>query len=137
MIPPATRTEQAPMAYVDGFLIVVPKDKLDTYRAMARDGRDTWMKFGALDYKECVGDDLEPSMQGMESLPFPRLTNLTPDEALIFSFIVFESRQHRDAVNAKVMADPAMSPEKWPEMPFDMKRLSYGGFNVIVDAGAP
>lgn len=125
------------MAYVDGFLIVVAKDKLDGYRAMAREGRDAWMKYGALDYKECIGDDLEPSMQGMESLPFPRLTNLGPDEALIFSFIVFESRQHRDEVNAKVMADPAMSPEKMSEMPFDMKRFSYGGFNVMVDVGTP
>jgi uncharacterized protein YbaA (DUF1428 family) len=125
------------MAYVDGFLIVVPKDRLDAYRAMAREGRDTWMKYGALDYKECVGDDLEPSMGGMESLPFPRLTNLAPDETLVFAFIVFESRQHRDEVNAKVMADPAMSPEKMSEIPFDMKRLSYGGFDVIVDVGGP
>ena len=125
------------MAYVDGFLIVVPKDKLDTYRTMAREGRDAWMKYGALDYKECVGDDLAPPTQGMETLPFPRLTNLGPDEAVVFSFIVFESRQHRDEVNAKVMADPAMSPEKISEMPFEMKRFSYGGFNVIVDVNGP
>jgi uncharacterized protein YbaA (DUF1428 family) len=122
------------MAYVDGFLIVVPKDKLDSYRTMAREGRDAWMKYGALDYKECVGDDLSPSMQGVETLPFPRLTNLGPDEALVFAFIVFKSRQHRDEVNAKVMADPAMSPEKVAEMPFEMTRFSYGGFEVMVDA---
>ena len=125
------------MAYVDGFLIAVPKDKLDDYRTMARLGRDTWMKYGALDYKECVGDDLEPSMPGMEGLPFPRLTNLAADEVLIFAFIVFESRQHRDAVNAKVMADPAMSPEQMATMPFDMMRFSYGGFDVMVDARTP
>ena len=125
------------MAYVDGFLIVVPKDKLDDYRTMARQGRDAWMKYGALDYKECVGDDLEPTMPGMESLPFPRLTNLGPDETLIFAFIVFESRQHRDAVNAKVMADPSMSPDQMSAMPFDMMRFSYGGFDVLVDAGTP
>lgn len=125
------------MAYVDGFLIVVPRDKLDAYRTMARQGRDAWMKYGALDYKECVGDDLEPTMPGMDSLPFPRLTRLGPGEALIFSFIVFESRQHRDEVNAKVMADPAMSPEKMAEMPFDMMRFSYGGFDVIVDVDTP
>jgi uncharacterized protein YbaA (DUF1428 family) len=123
------------MKYVDGFLIVVPKDKLDAYRQMAEEGRDVWMRHGALDYKECVGDDLNAEMPGMETLPFPRLTNLADNEALIFSYIVYRSRQHRDEVNAKVMADPAMSPEKMQEkpMPFDMKRFSYGGFNVIVD----
>jgi uncharacterized protein YbaA (DUF1428 family) len=121
--------------YVDGFLIVVPKDKLDEYRKMAAEGRDTWMKHGALDYKECVGDDLNPSMGGMDSLPFPQLTGLTPDEVLVFSFIVYSSKQHRDEVNAKVLSDPAMSPEAMKDKPmsFDMKRFSYGGFEVLVD----
>ena len=123
------------MSYVDGFLIVVPKNKLDEYRTMAEEGRDIWLKHGALDYKECVGDDLDPKMGDMELLPFPTLTGLAADEALIFSFIVYSSRQHRDEVNAKVMSDPAMSPEKMKEkpMPFDMKRFSYGGFEVLVD----
>ena len=123
------------MKYVDGFLIVVPRNKLDEYRAMAEGGRDVWLKHGALDYKECVGDDLDPKMPGMESLPFPTLTSLAADEVLIFSFIVYSSRQHRDEVNAKVMSDPAMSPEQMKNtpMPFDMKRFSYGGFQVLVD----
>ena len=123
------------MRYVDGFLIVVPKDNLADYRRMAEEGRDVWMKYGALDYKECVGDDLHPSMGDFETLPFPKLTGLGEDEALIFSFIVYESRAHRDEVNAKVMSDPAMSPEAMKDkpMPFDMKRFSYGGFEVMVD----
>ncbi|MBK7593829.1 MAG: DUF1428 domain-containing protein [Gemmatimonadetes bacterium] len=123
------------MKYVDGFLIVVPADKLDDYRAMAEEGRDVWMKHGALDYKECVGDDLHPQMGGMETLSFPTLTGLAADERLIFAFIVYSSRQHRDEVNAKVMSDPAMSPEKMQDkpMPFDFKRFSFGGFEVLVD----
>ena len=123
------------MRYVDGFLIVVPADKLDAYRAMAEEGRDVWMKHGALDYKECVGDDLHPQMGEMETLPFPTLTGLADDERLIFAFIVYNSKQHRDEVNAKVMADPAMSPEKMKDqpMPFEFKRFSYGGFEVLVD----
>lgn len=123
------------MRYVDGFLIVVPRNKLDAYRTMAEEGRNIWLKYGALDYKECVGDDLNPTMGEMESLPFPTLTRLAADEALIFSFIVYSSRQHRDEVNAKVMSDPAMSPEQMKDkpIPFDMKRFSYGGFEVLVD----
>lgn len=123
------------MRYVDGFLIVVPVDKLDQYRTMAEKGRDIWLKHGALDYKECVGDDLNPQMGDVELLPFPKLTGLAEDERLIFSFIVYSSSQHRDEVNAKVMSDPAMNPEKMNDKatPFDMKRLSYGGFEVLVD----
>jgi len=123
------------MRYVDGFLIVVPADKLDEYCAMAEEGRDVWLKHGALDYKECVGEDLNPQMGDMEVLPFPTLTKLAADERLIFAFIVFSSREHRDEVNAKVMSDPAMSPEMMKDkpMPFDMKRFSYGGFEVLVD----
>lgn len=122
--------------YVDGFLIVVPKANLDDYRKMAEEGRDVWMKYGALDYKECVGDDLNASMgDDVQTLPFPKLTSLAEDETLIFSFIVYESRAHRDEVNAKVMADPSMSPEAMKDrpMPFEMTRFSYGGFEVMVD----
>jgi uncharacterized protein YbaA (DUF1428 family) len=123
------------MRYVDGFLIVVPRHKLDAYRTMAEEGREIWLKHGAIDYKECVGDDLNPKMGDMEPLSFPALTKLAADEVLIFSFIVYNSRQHRDEVNAKVMSDPAMSPERMKDMPmpFDMKRFSYGGFEVLVD----
>lgn len=123
------------MRYVDGFLIVVPADKLDAYRVMAEEGRDVWMKHGALDYKECVGDDLYPQMGEMETLPFPTLTGLAADERLIFAFIVYNSRQHRDEVNAKVMSDPAMSPEQMKDNPmlFEFRRFSFGGFEVLVD----
>lgn len=123
------------MRYVDGFLIVVPADKVDAYRVMAEEGRDVWMKHGALDYKECVGDDLYAQMGEMETLPFPTLTGLAADERLIFAFIVYNSRQHRDEVNAKVMSDPAMSPEQMKDkpMPFEFKRFSFGGFEVLVD----
>lgn len=123
------------MRYVDGFLIVVPAENLEAYRRMAEEGRDIWMKHGALDYKECVGDDLDPKMGDLELLPFPRLTGLAANERLVFAFIVFNSREHRDEVNAKVMSDPAMSPEQMKDkpMPFDMMRMSYGGFEVLVD----
>lgn len=123
------------MRYVDGFLIVVPADKVDDYRTMAEQGRDVWMKHGALDYKECVGDDLYPQMGEMETLPFPTLTGLAADERLIFAFIVYNSRQHRDEVNAKVMSDPAMSPEQMKDNPmlFEFRRFSFGGFEVLVD----
>lgn len=121
------------MRYVDGFLIVLPADKIDDYRKMAEMGRDIWMKHGAIDYKECIGDDLDAKMGDAELLPFPKLTGLQANERLVFSYIVYNSRQHRDEVNARVMSDPAMSPEQMQEMPFDMKRMSYGGFEVIVD----
>lgn len=124
------------MRYVDGFVIVVPAANLEDYRKMAEEGRDIWMKHGALDYKECVGDDLDPKMGDVELLPFPKLTGATADDRIIFAFVVYESRQHRDEVNARVMSDPATSPElmKDKPMPFEMTRMSYGGFEVLVDA---
>lgn len=120
--------------YVDGFVLVISKDKIGEYKKMAKMGAKIWKKHGALDYKECVGEDLRPkSMPGMKPL-FPVMTKLKPSETVIFSFIVFKSRKHRDQVNAKVMGDPAMS-EGWEDkpMPFDMKRMAYGGFEVLVD----
>ena len=126
------------MAYVDGFVIVIPTKNVPEYKKMAEEGCKTWMKYGALDYKECIGDDLTPNMgpEMQDPLTFPKLTNASPDETVVFSYIVFKSRAHRDEVNAKVMADPAMSPEAMKDkpMPFDMKRLSYGGFEAIVEA---
>ena len=115
------------MRYVDGFVIPVPKKNLKAYLRMARMGAKTWMKYGALDYKECVGDDLESKW----GTPFPRLMKLKPGETVVFSYIVFKSRAHRDRVNAKVMKDEKMGGMK--EMPFDMKRMVYGGFKVLVD----
>ncbi|MEK6809481.1 MAG: DUF1428 domain-containing protein [Nanoarchaeota archaeon] len=123
--------------YVDGFVLVVPKNKLAEYRKMAEIGKKMWMKYGALDYKECVGDDLQTkSMGGMKPLSFLKMANAKSGEAVWFSFIVFKSKKHRDQVNAKVMKDPIMNDPKWKDkpMPFDMKRMAYGGFRVIVDA---
>ncbi|MEW5742769.1 MAG: DUF1428 domain-containing protein [Myxococcota bacterium] len=119
------------MSYVDGFVLVVPKKKLKAYRAMARLGAQVWKRCGALDYFECMGDDLHPKHA---VLTFPKLVKLKPGETVWFSFIVFKSRAHRDRVNAKVMKDPVLtSPRnrKLP-MPFDLKRMAYGGFKCIV-----
>lgn len=115
--------------YVDGFVLVVPKKKLEAYRKMAADGKRIWMKHGALDYKECVGDDLK---HAHVTLPFPKIAKLKKGELVIFSYIGFASRAHRDKVNAKVMKDPAMDPEMMKDFPMDMKRFAYGGFKVIV-----
>lgn len=98
---------------------------------MAELGKKIWMKHGALDYKECLADDLKNPM----GAPFPKLLKLKPGETAIFAYIVFKSRKHRDSVNKKVMSDPSMGdPEMMKKMPFDMKRMSYGGFQAIVEA---
>ena len=115
------------MRYVDGFVIPVPKKNLKAYLRMARMGAKIWMKHGALDYKECIGDELESKW----GTPFPRMMKLKPGETVVFSYIVFKSRAHRDRVNAKVMKDEKMGDMK--EMPFDIKRMVYGGFKVLVD----
>lgn len=122
------------VGYVDGFVLVVSKKKLGTYKSMAQVGAKVWKKHGALDYKECVGDDLNPDMGKYSILPFPKMTKLKPSETVIFSFITYKSRAHRDKVNAKVMKDPAMNDPKYKDMPmpFDMKRMAYGGFKVLV-----
>lgn len=120
--------------YVDGFVLVVEKKKLNAYKKMAEIGRDVWMKHGALSYKECVGDDLNPDMGGMRVMTFPKLTKLKKGEVVVFSYIVYKSKKHRDEVNKKVMKDSMMNEEKWKDkpMPFDMKRMAYGGFKTIV-----
>jgi uncharacterized protein YbaA (DUF1428 family) len=122
--------------YVDGFVLVVPKKNVAAYRRMAAAGGKVWMKHGALEYLECMGDDLTPDMGGMPVLTFPKLTRLKKGETVWFSFIVYKSRKHRDAVNAKVMKDPMMNPsnQKGKPMPFDMKRMAWGGFKAVVDA---
>ena len=118
------------MAYVDGFVIAVPKKNLSAYRAMARGAGKVWKKLGALDYKECVGDDLAV-MKGMHS--FTKLARLKRGETVVFSWITYKTKAHRDAVNKKVMKDPFMQKMMTKKMPFDLKRMSYGGFRVIVD----
>ena len=116
------------MRYVDGFVIPVPKKNLKAYVRMARLGAKMWMKHGALDYKECVGDDLKTPF----GMPFPRAIKLKPGETVVFSYIVYRSRAHRDRVNAKVFKEMQM-PGGMKEMPFDMKRMVYGGFRILVD----
>ena len=122
--------------YVDGFLLVVPKDNVDAYRKIAEEGRDSWMKHGALHYFECCGDDLIPQeMGGEKARAFPDVANATSNETVWFSFIIFNSKEHRDEVNAKVMKEMEEKAEEYKDMimPFDMKRMAYGGFNVEVE----
>jgi len=122
--------------YVDGFVLVVPKNKVEEYKKMAEEGADMWMKYGALEYMECRGEDLETKeMGGMKPLAFTQLANAKPNETVWFSFIVFKSKEHRDEVNAKVMEEmnKQMEGNKDMSMPFDMKRMAYGGFQVEVE----
>jgi uncharacterized protein YbaA (DUF1428 family) len=122
--------------YVDGFVLVVPKDKTEEYKKMAVGGRDTWIKYGALEYYECRGVDLVPQeMGGEKARAFPEMAGATSEDTVWFSFIVFKSKEHRDEVNAKVMEDmnKQMEGNKDMSMPFDMKRMAYGGFQVEVE----
>jgi uncharacterized protein YbaA (DUF1428 family) len=121
--------------YVDGFVLVVPKDKTEEYKKMADEGRDMWIKFGALEYYECRGDDLTPQeMGGEKARAFPEMAGAKADETVWFSFIVFKSKEHRDEVNSLVMEEMGkqMEGNKEMSMPFDMKRMAYGGFQVEV-----
>lgn len=123
--------------YVDGFVLTVPKKNIAAYKKMARIMAKMCKKYGALDYKECMGDDMRPKgMGGMKFTYFPQMANAQKGETVWFSFIVYKSRKHRDEVNAKIMKDPVMNDPKMQEMPmpFDMKRMAYGGFTVEVDA---
>ena len=116
------------MAYVDGFLLPVPKKNLAAYKKMAKWGARLWKKHGALQFRECVGDDLNAF-----GVPFTKVVKAKPGETVFFSYIVYKSRAHRDKVNKAVMADPSM--QKMPaKMPFDPKRMAYGGFRVLVEA---
>lgn len=122
--------------YVDGFVLVVPKDKAQEYKKMAEGGRDSWMKHGALGYYECRGDDLVPQeMGGEKARAFTEMAGSNSDETVWFSFIIFKSKEHRNEVNAKVMAEmnEQMKDHKDMQMPFDMKKMSYGGFQVEVE----
>jgi uncharacterized protein YbaA (DUF1428 family) len=117
--------------YVDGFVLPIPKKNLAAYRRMASKGSRVWLEHGALEYKECVGDDLNVSM----GAPFPKVFKCKPGETMVFAWIVYKSRAHRDRVNAKVMADPRLlSMMKSKSMPFDVKRMSYGGYTVLIDS---
>lgn len=119
--------------YVDGFVLVVPKKKVAEYRKMAQKAGKIWKKYGALDYKECMLDDAKPKWV---TFTFPKMVKAKPSETVWFSYIVYKSKKHRDQVNAKVMKDPSMQsddPNHMEKMPFDMKRLAYGGFTVVVN----
>lgn len=119
------------MKYVDGYVLPVPKKNLSAYRRIAQKAGAIWREHGALDYKECVGDDINVKW----GVPFSRNMKLKPGEAVIFAYVVFKSRAHRDRVNAKVMKDPRLSAAMdQSAMPFDTKRMVYGGFKAIVDA---
>ncbi len=116
------------MPYVDGFVVPVPRRNLKAYAQMSRKAGKVWREHGALDYKECVGDDL--NIKGMSS--FPGLMKPRPGETVVFAWILYKSRAHRDRVNAKVMKDPRIKTDS-KSMPFDVKRMLYGGFKVFVD----
>jgi uncharacterized protein YbaA (DUF1428 family) len=117
------------MAYVDGFVIAVPKDRLDDYRRMAEKGRDLWIELGALSYVECVGDDVPYG----ELTSFPRAVQAGDDEVVVFSWITYRSKEERQTITKNVMSDPRMK-EFEENMPFDGRRMIYGGFNVLVEA---
>ena len=119
--------------YVDGFVIPLKKKDLAAYKKMAKWGARMWKKNGALEYFECVGDDLKIK-KGMPQKGFTRLALLKPDEIVVFSWIVYKSRAHRDEVNKKVMNDPSMKDFDPATMPVDMKRFASGGFKPIVEA---
>ena len=115
------------MPYVDGFIVAVPKAKLEAYKNMARTAGDIWMEYGALSYVECVGDDVPYG----ELTSFPRAVQATDEETVIFAWITYESRAKRDEITTRIMADPRFDAEEWKEI-FDGKRMIYGGFNTFL-----
>ena len=122
--------------YVDGFLLVVPKGKAEEYQKMAQQGRDSWMKHGALQYFECKGEDLKQQEMGPDKTrSFSEMTGAEDGDDVWFSFIVFESREHRDEVNKKVMEemDAAYSEQSDFVSPIEMSQMAYGGFEALVE----
>jgi uncharacterized protein YbaA (DUF1428 family) len=118
------------MSYVDGFVLAVPKKNLAAYRRMAQKAKKIWREHGAVDYRECAGDDLAVKF----GVPFTKQMKLKPGETVVFAYIVYKSRAHRDKVNKKVMSDPRIQECCDPNnIPFDCKRMCYGGFKTIVE----
>lgn len=118
------------MAYVDGFLLIVPTNKIQDYKKISKKAGKIWKEYGALEYRECVGDDLDMPF----GRPFPKLLKLKPDETAVFSWIVYKSKAQRNQVNAKVMKDKRLTEDMDPKsMPFDVKKMSMGGFAILVD----
>src|SRR6185295_11444896 len=116
------------MPYVDGFIVPVPTKNLKAYRAMAKKAGKVWREHGAIDYKECVADDVKPG----KWTSFPRSVKLKPNETVVFAWVTYKSRKHRDRVVAKVMKDARFAGMDPKSMPFDGKRMIYGGFTTIV-----
>ena len=128
------------MSYVDGFVIPIPKNKINAYKKMASEAGKIWKKHGAVEYFETVGEDLNPKLpEGMPSdmkgKTFPKMSNAKSHETVVFSFIVFKSRKHRDIVNKKVMKEMSekYKDQSFSDMPFDAKKVAYGGFKAIVE----
>jgi len=119
-------------SYVDGFVLPIPKKYLGNYRSVAAKAGKLWIEHGAVEYRECVAEDVKTK----ELLPFPKMIKAKSTETVVFAFIVFRSRKHRDTVNKKVMSDPRMAKmaDEMKVIPFDMKRMAYGGFKSIVNA---
>ena len=118
--------------YVDGFILAVHKKNLAAYRKIAQRAGKIWREHGAIDYKECIGDDMKSAV----GIPFPRFAKIKKNEIVVFSWITFRSKAHRDSVNAKVLKDSRLCEGLDPKnMPFDCKRMTYGGFKVLVDEG--
>lgn len=118
------------MSYVDGFVLPLPTANIERYTQIATKAREVWLKHGALEYREAIGDDT--NVEGM--LPFGSAVNAGPGETVVFAWILYRDRAHRDEVNKKVMADPELASMCGAEgMPFDMKRMLYGGFQVVVE----
>jgi uncharacterized protein YbaA (DUF1428 family) len=115
--------------YVDGFVLPVPKTKLEEYRRIAQQAGEIWREYGALEYVECTADDVKPG----KVTSFPQSVQLKDDETVVFAWIVYESREHRDQVNQRVMSDPRMSEKSPEDMPFDGMRMFWGGFKTIVE----
>jgi uncharacterized protein YbaA (DUF1428 family) len=116
------------MSYVDGFVIPIKKSNLKAYRAMAKKAEKIWRELGCVDYKECAGDDLKSSW----GVTFTKLAKAKPSETVVFSYIVYRNRKHRDQVNQKVMKDPRIAAMMRGKPPFDVKRMAYGGFATMV-----
>ena len=118
------------MSYVDGFVVPVPKRKIQAYRRMARKAGKIWREYGAIDYVECLADDVKPG----KWTSFPQAVKLKPGEAVVFSWIVYKSRRDRDRINAKVMKDKRLADMMDPKkLPFDGKRMFWGGFKTMVE----
>lgn len=116
------------MAYIDGFVLPVPKKNVEAYRRLARKAGKIWKEYGALEYVECVADDVKPG----KLTSFPQSVKLKPDEVVVFSYIIYKSRKQRDSINVKVMADPRLAKMDPKTLPFDGKRMFWGGFKPIV-----